>query len=58
MQAMRCGMTVGEQSGPYWMRRFEDVFHLPLVEARATLGIVGAVDLDTREASLTWPEYQ
>lgn len=57
MQAMRCGMTVGEQSGPYWMRRFEDVFHLPLVEARATLGIVGAVDLDTSAASLTWTEY-
>lgn len=58
MQAMRCGMTVGEQSGPYWMRRFEDVFHLPLGEARAALGIVGAVDLDTSAASLTWPEYR
>lgn len=57
MQAMRCGMTVGEQSGPYWMRRFEDAFHLPLEEARAELGVVGAVECDTRAASLLWPEY-
>ena len=57
LAAMRCGMTVGDQSGPYWMRRFEDAFHLPLAEARAALGIVGAVDLDTRAASLTWEEY-
>ena len=57
LAAMRAGMTVGEQSGPYWMRRFEDVFHLPLDEARAALGIVGAVEVDTREASLLWPEY-
>jgi len=56
--AMRCGMEVGERSGPYWMARFEDVFHLPLAEARAALGIVGAVDLDSREASLVWPEYR
>lgn len=58
LRAMRCGMDVGEQSGPYFMARYEDVFHLPLDEARAALGIVGAVDLDSREASLAWPEYQ
>ncbi|WP_428334521.1 Coq4 family protein [Novosphingobium sp.] len=57
LAAMRCGMTVGEASGPYWMRKFEDAFHLPLDEARAALGIVGAVDLDTRAASMLWPEY-
>jgi len=57
LKAMRRGMDVGEQSGPYWMAKYEDVFHLPIEEARAALGIVGAVDLDSREASLLWPEY-
>lgn len=57
LKAMRCGMDVGEQSGPFFMARYEDVFHLPLDEARAALGIVVAVDLDSHEASLAWPEY-
>ena len=57
LKAVRCGMDVGEQSGPYWMAKYEDVFHLPIDEARAALGIVGAVNLDSREASLLWPEY-
>lgn len=57
IRAMQCGMTVGQASGPYWMRKFEDTFHLPLEEARAALGVVGAVECDTREASLLWPEY-
>lgn len=57
LRAMRCGMDVGEQSGPYFMAKYEDVFHMPLAEARAALGIVGANDLDSSEASLAWPEY-
>jgi ubiquinone biosynthesis protein Coq4 len=58
LRAIRCGMDVGEQSGPYFMAKYEDVFHLPLAEAREALGIVGAVDLDSREASLCWDEYK
>jgi ubiquinone biosynthesis protein COQ4 len=57
LQAMQCGMAVGQQSGPYWMARFEDVFALPLPEARQALGIAGAVDCDTAVASAQWPEY-
>lgn len=57
LRAVRGGMDVGEQSGPYFMARYENVFHLPLAEARAALGIVGAVDIDSREASLAWDEY-
>lgn len=58
LRAIRCGMDVGEQSGPYFMAKYEDVFHLPLAEAREALGIMGAVDLDSREASLCWDEYK
>jgi len=58
LRAIRCGMDVGEQSGPYFMAKYEDVFHLPLAQARAALGIVGAVDLDSAEASLAWEEYR
>jgi ubiquinone biosynthesis protein COQ4 len=57
LRAAQCGMTVGQQSGPIFMARYEDVFHLPIPEAREALGIRGAVDLDSREASLAWHEY-
>jgi len=52
MNAMQRGMKVGELSGPIFMARYEPVFHLRPAEARAALGIVGAEDVDTREASL------
>ena len=58
LSAMRHGMDVGEQSGPFFMAKYEDVFHLSLPEARAALGICGATDLDSRDASLSWPEYR
>jgi ubiquinone biosynthesis protein COQ4 len=57
LQAAQCGMRVGLESGPIFMARYEDVFHLPIPEAREALGIRGAVDLDSREASLAWDEY-
>jgi hypothetical protein len=39
------------------MAKYEDVFHLPVEEARAALGIKGAVQIDTAQASLAWEEY-
>ena len=52
-------MAVGEQSDcAIFMIKYEDVFHLPLEEARAALGIKGAYNLDSRAASLEWEEYQ
>ena len=60
LAAMQAGTRVGEQSGPIFMARYEDVFHLPIDEARAALGICGAPDrnVDTAAASLEWPEYR
>lgn len=57
LQAAQCGLRVGQASGPIFMARYEDVFHLPIPEAREALGIREAFDLDTREASLAWDEY-
>lgn len=57
LKAIRGGMDVGEQSGPIYLLKYEDVFHLPVEEARKALGIVGAKDIDTREASFLWDEY-
>ena len=58
LQAIKRGITVGEQSGPLFMAKYEDVFHLPLEEGRRALGVVGAVDVDTSEASRAWEENQ
>jgi ubiquinone biosynthesis protein COQ4 len=59
MKAIQLGMAVGEQSDcAIFMIKYEDVFHLPLEEARAALGIKGAYNLDSHAASLEWDEYQ
>jgi ubiquinone biosynthesis protein Coq4 len=58
LTAIRHGMDVGEQSGPFFMAKYEDVFHMSVSEAREALDIRGAVALDSREASLVWPEYR
>ena len=58
--ALECaqrGMTVGQQSGPLFMAKYEDVLHLPIPEAREKLGVVGAVDVDTSGASAAWDEF-
>ena len=57
MEAAQGGMRVGLESGPIFMAKYEDVFHLPVEEARAALGIKGAVQIDTAQASLAWEEY-
>jgi ubiquinone biosynthesis protein Coq4 len=50
------GIRVGQQSEPYFMAKFEDVLHLPPVEARAALGIRGAEDIDSAAASRIFRE--
>ena len=54
--AVERGMRVGRESGPFFMARYEDAFSLPLEEARAKLGFVGAVDVDTSGPSASWAE--
>lgn len=58
--AMQAGTQVGQQSGPFFMARYEDVFHLPLAEAREALGVrgVSGPNVDTAAASLEWDEYR
>lgn len=60
LMAMQAGTLVGQQSGPMFMARYEDVFHLPLAEAREALGVrgAGAQNVDTAAASLEWDEYR
>jgi len=50
------GMKVGQQSDALFLKRIEDAFHLPLEEARALLGVRGAVDVDTDNAGAFWAE--
>ncbi|OCC24487.1 hypothetical protein MB02_07280 [Croceicoccus estronivorus] len=57
LTAAQAGMRVGEQSGPIFMAKYEDVFHLPIPAAREALGIRGAEQIDTAKASLVWEEY-
>ncbi|MCB2066621.1 MAG: hypothetical protein KDE15_08290 [Erythrobacter sp.] len=48
------GMKVGQQSDALFLARLEDYFHLPLEEARAALGVRGAVSLDTHAEGAFW----
>ncbi|MBU6392975.1 MAG: hypothetical protein KGQ75_00215 [Sphingomonadales bacterium] len=48
------GMRVGQESDALFMAKLEDVFHLPLEEARAALGVRGAVDVDTDCEGAFW----
>ena len=50
------GARVGRASDPFFMARYEDVFHLTPTDARAALGIREAIDVDTRAASDIWEE--
>ena len=49
VNAIQRGMRVGQESDALFMAKLEDVFHLPLAEARAALGVRGAEDIDTSE---------
>jgi ubiquinone biosynthesis protein Coq4 len=54
--AIQRGMTVGKASDALFMKKLEPVFHLPLDEARAALGVRGAVDVDTDLEGAFWAE--
>lgn len=54
--ATECGMRVGRESDCLFMAKYEDVFHLPLEEARKVLGVRGAVDVDRKVESALWAE--
>ena len=56
MNAMQRGMHVGELSGPIFLFRYEEVFHLKPAEAREVLGVKGAEDVSTKEESLIFTE--
>ena len=48
------GMKVGQQSDALFMAKLEDVFHLPLAEAREKLGVRGTEDVDTSREGAIW----
>lgn len=52
------GIAVGKQSDALFLAKIEDAFHLPLEEARAFLGVRGAVDVDTDNAGAFWAERE
>jgi ubiquinone biosynthesis protein Coq4 len=54
VNAIQRGMRVGQESDALFMARLEDYFHLPLEEARAALGVRGAVDIDTDAEGAFW----
>lgn len=57
--AVRCiqrGMKVGQDSGPLFLMKLEDAFHLPLEEARAALEVRGAEDINTDREGAFWAE--
>lgn len=54
LECIQQGITVGRTSDPFWMAKMEDVWHVPLAEAREKLGVRGAVDLDTRKEGDFW----
>jgi len=53
VDAIRRGIAVGQASEPLFLAKIEDVFHLPLQQAREVLGVRGAEDVDTeREGAI------
>jgi ubiquinone biosynthesis protein Coq4 len=51
MDRFQRAWTIGWNSGPYFLAKFEDVFHLPIAEARRVLGIKYVDDKDTAAVS-------
>lgn len=54
LDCIKQGIEVGQQSDAFWMAKMEDVWHLPLEEARKALGVRGARDLDTAREGEIW----
>ena len=56
VNAIQRGMKVGQESDALFLKTLEPVFHLPLEEARAALGVRGAVDVNTDREGAYWAE--
>lgn len=56
VNAIQRGMKVGQESDAVFLAKLEDFFHLPLAEARAAMGVRGAIDVDTDEAGAFWAQ--
>jgi len=53
VNAIQRGMRVGQESDALFMAKLETVFHLPMEQARAALGVRGYEDVDTeREGAI------
>lgn len=48
------GIRVGQESDAVFLAKLEDYFHLPLEQARAAIGVRGAVDVDTEREGAIW----
>jgi ubiquinone biosynthesis protein Coq4 len=57
LETIQRGITVGQQSGPMFMARYEPVFGMSVPEAREALGVRGVVEADTEAASRQWEEH-
>lgn len=47
VDAIRRGQKVGLESDALFLAKYQDIFHLPLEEARKVLGVRGVEDADT-----------
>jgi|TARA_R100000501_G_scaffold17919_1_gene34962 ubiquinone biosynthesis protein Coq4 len=54
LDAVERGSKVGRESEPLYLMRYEDVFDLPIEEAREKLGVRGAREADTATPSALW----
>lgn len=54
VNAIQRGIKVGQESDAIFLKKIETAFHLPLEEARAALGVRGAVDVDTHREGAFW----
>jgi len=54
LECIQQGISIGRQSEPFWMGKMEDVWHMPLEDARSYLGVRGAIDLDTQKEGDFW----
>ena len=54
VECIQRGIRVGQESDAMFLKKIEDAFHLPLAEARAALGVRGAVDVDTEREGAFW----
>lgn len=54
LDCIQQGIRVGRESDAFWMAKMEDVWDIPLEEARSRLGVRGAVNLDTQKEGDFW----